>query len=157
MPVDLAALNIADGLTNSWPRWSPFVQTYKGHKLLWVTFSSNRDYGLHLVNKGFDHCFPPEGPLYDQPQPLSKMNTTYENCEQPQIWMAGVIVDSDRSMDAKDRSFPAFWLPFQDVNSHNHSAQWVEKIAPPMGCGNGAPCSQSETCCNGTCLASCIN
>jgi hypothetical protein len=157
MPIDLGALNVADGLTNSWPRWSPFVQTYKGHKLLWVTFSSNRDYGLHLVNKGFDHCFPPEGPMYDQPQPLSKMNTTYENCEQPQIWMAGVIVDPDRNMDTQDRSFPAFWLPFQDVNSHNHSAQWVEKVAPPMGCGDGGACNSGEVCCNGTCAPSCVN
>lgn len=156
-PIDLANLNVADGLTNSWPRWSPFVQTYKGKKLLWVTFSSNRDYGLHLVNKGFDHCFPPEGPIYDQPQPLSKQNTTYENCEQPQIWMAGVIVDPDRNTDATDRSFPAFWLPFQDVNSHNHSAQWVEKVAPPMGCGNGAPCTSGEVCCNGACAPSCVN
>ena len=25
VPLDLGALNVADGLTNSWPRWSPFV------------------------------------------------------------------------------------------------------------------------------------
>lgn len=157
VPIDLPGLNVADGLTNSWPRWSPFVQTYKGKKLLWVTFSSNRDYGLHLVNKGFDHCFPPEGPAYDQPQPLSKQNTTYENCEQPQIWMAGVIVDPDRTSDVNDRSFPAFWLPFQDVNSHNHSAQWVEKVAPPAGCGDAGACGGGEVCCNGTCQPSCVN
>src|SRR6201999_4388813 len=78
-PIDLPLLNSApsgagdpDKLTNSWPKWSPFVQSYRGHKLLWVTFSSNRDYGLHLVNHGFDNCYPPESPDYDQPQPLSK-------------------------------------------------------------------------------------
>ncbi|HSQ66882.1 MAG TPA: hypothetical protein VLM85_26870 [Polyangiaceae bacterium] len=168
-PLDLAALNVADGLSNSWPRWSPFVGTYKGHKLLWVTFSSNRDYGLHLVNTGFDNCYPPESPLYDQPQPLSKQNTTYANCAQPQIWMAGVIVDDDRGLDKGDRSFPAFWLPFQDVNSHNHSAQWVEKIvsSPPDAgpcvstaggaCGPSNLCCTDYVCCNGTCQGACVN
>ena len=170
-PVDLPALNVADGLSNSWPRWSPFVQSYKGRSVLWVTFSSNRDYGLHLVNHGFDNCYPPEGPAYDQPQPLSKKGVTYESCAQPQIWMAAVIVDADGSLDAKDRSFPAFWLPFQDVNAHNHSAQWVEKVqGPPPGTGGdggtcgglGAACSASAlccsdvVCCNGGCVASCI-
>jgi len=81
------------------------VQTYKGKKLLWVTFSSNRDYGLHLVNKGFDNCYPAEGPTYDDPQPLSKQGVTYANCAQPQIWMAGVIVEEDGTLDMKDRSF----------------------------------------------------
>ena len=114
-PIDLPALNVADGLSNSWPRWSPFVGSFHGHQILWVTFSSNRDYGLHLVNTGFDNCYPPESPAYDQPQPLSKQNTTYQNCAQPQIWMAAVIVDTDRGLDANDRSYPAFWLPFQDV------------------------------------------
>jgi hypothetical protein len=136
-PIDLPALNVSDGLTNSWPRWSPFVQKYKGHKLLWVTFSSNRDYGLHLVNKGFDNCYPPESPMYDQPQPLSKQGVGYENCAEPQIWMAAIVVDEDPALDKSDRSFPAFWLPFQDVTSHNHSAQWVEKIAISTGSGGG--------------------
>jgi hypothetical protein len=172
--IDLAKLNVADGLTNSWPRWSPFVQTYKGHKLLWVTFSSNRDYGLHLVNKGFDNCYPPESPAYDLPQPLSKQGVGYEGCAQPQIWMAAILVDDDRALDAQDRSFPAFWLPFQDVKSHNHSAQWVEKVqGPPPGgdagagsdggtCGeqgatcNPAACCSDTICCGTTCQYTCL-
>jgi len=164
-PIDLPALNIADGLSNSWPRWSPFVSHFHGHNIVWVTFSSNRDYGLHLTNTGFDNCYPPESPAYDQPQPLSKQNTTYQNCAQPQIWMAAVNVDTDRAQDAKDRSFPAFWLPFQDVNSHNHSAQWVEKVNNPdqpdsgtclptgsqCGTDGGAVCCQ--ICSAGQCIA----
>ena len=179
-PLDLPALNVADGLTNSWPRWSPFVQSYKGHKLLWVTFSSNRDYGLHLGNKGFDNCYPPESPTYDQPQPLSKQGVSYANCAQPQIWMAAIDVDEDPSLDAKDRSFPAFWLPFQDVNSHNHSAQWVEQVQGPPGtgdggvsdgggseaggtcnesggaCGASSICCSDVVCCSGTCQFTCL-
>ena len=169
-PIDLAALNVADGLTNSGPRWSPFVTTFHGHSILWVTFSSNRDYGLHLANKGFDNCYPPEGPAYDQPAPLSKQGVTYANCAQPQIWMAAVIVNPSTELDASDRSFPAFWLPFQDVTAHNHSAQWVEKVqAPPSGgsdggscggngasCGSGPPCCSDTVCCGNTCVYSCI-
>ena len=52
--------------------------------------------------------------------------------------MAAVIVDPDRTLDAKDRSYPAFWLPFQDVTAHNHSAQWVSTVqsgGPPGGDG----------------------
>ena len=198
--IDLPALNVADGLSNSWPRWSPFVQTYKGKKLLWLTFSSNRDYGLHLLNQGLtftdatgvhpvDNCYPPSSPTEpaygDNPQPLSKAGVGYTDCQQPQIWMAAVIIDDDASLDAKDRSFPAFWLPFQDVNSHNHSAQWVEKVlspppppppgdagpdgaidgsGPPLCLAAGASCAAGSTgvccadvvCCRGTCLSTCI-
>jgi len=160
-------------LSNSWPRWSPFVGHFHGHNILWLTFSSNRDYGLHLTNTGFDNCYPPESPAYDQPQPLSKQGVTYKNCAQPQIWMAAVNVDSDRNQDSKDRSFPAFWLPFQDVNSHNHSAQWVEKVNNPdqpdggTCAPTGTPCGPDAgavVCCQACCTvnnvlqcATCIN
>jgi len=127
-PIDLTSLNIANGLSNSWPRWSPALQTYKNHQILWVTFSSNRDYGVRLKNSGFDNYYPPESPTYDQPQPATKQGVTFDNYAAPQIWMAAVIVDTDRSLDATDRSFPAFWLPFQDVTAHNHSAQWVSEV-----------------------------
>ncbi len=134
-PLDLPNLDVADGLSNSWPRWSPALQTYKNHQILWVTFSSNRDYGVRLKNTGFDNYYPPESPLYDQPQPQSKQGQTTDNYAAPQIWMAAIIVDPSRSLDATDRSFPAFWLPFQDVTAHNHSAQWVNQVQgmPPSG------------------------
>src|SRR5205807_1067968 len=49
-PVEAHQLDGDGALTNSWPRWSPFVQTYHGQRLLWVTFSSTRDYGLRVRN-----------------------------------------------------------------------------------------------------------
>ena len=30
-----------------------------------------------------------------------------------------------------DPSFPAFRLPFQDLRTNNHIAQWVEKVVRP--------------------------
>jgi hypothetical protein len=167
-PIDLPALNVADGLTNSWPRFSPFVQTYKGKRILWITFSSNRDYGLRLVNTGFDNCYPPKSPAENQPQPLSMPGVGYENCAKPQLWMAAVVVDPDPALDAADRSFPAFWLPFQSVDSHNHAAQWVERsqdISPDAGAcgeegascgGTGDLCCADTVCCVDVCQFDCI-
>src|SRR5262249_52827642 len=121
----------------------------------------------------FDNCYPPESPAYDQPQPLTKQGVGYEDCAQPQIWIAAVVVDPDPSLDTKDRSFPAFWLPFQDVNSHHHSAPWVEQIqgggepdgGPEGGacgeqgaaCGPSGGCCADVICCFNVCQYTCIN
>jgi len=144
-----------------------------------VTFSSNRDYGLHLKNSGFDNYYPPEGPVYDQPQPASKQNILFDAYAQPQIWMAAVVVDPSRSIDSTDRSYPAFWLPFQEVSAHNHSAQWVAQVQGGPGgdagtgsssggdssqacgqagasCGSGDPlCCTDVVCCAGMCQNGC--
>ena len=96
------------------------------------------------------------------------------------------MVDEDAALDSGDRSFPAFWLPFQDVNSHNHSAQWVERIVgkqpmpdggtPPPADAGAAPdaaadsgpmcagvdmacslgCCPDVVCCHGTCQPFCL-
>jgi hypothetical protein len=180
-PLTLTNLNVGTGLTNSWPRWSPALTSFHGHSVLWVTFSSNRDYGLHLKNGGFDNYYPPEGPSYDQPQPASKQNILFDNYAEPQIWMAAIIVDPSPSLDSTDRSYPAFWLPFQEVSAHNHSAQWVAQVqggpggdggtgsssggsdsaTPACGesgaaCGGDNPlCCSDVICCGGACASGC--
>ena len=175
-PLDLPNLNVAPGLSNSWPRWSPVVQTYKNHKILWVTFSSDRDYGLHLKNTaagyppgmpdggidsgpgGYDNYYPPESPMYDQPQPMSKQGVTFDNYAAPQIWMTAIVVDADRSLDTTDRSMPAFWLPFQDVTAHNHSAQWVATVqgGPGGGSPDGGGSSEGGTGSGGDAAPACV-
>ncbi len=147
-PIALDKANLHDTLTNSWPRWSPFVQMYRGKRLLWVTFSSTRDYGLRVQNEGaqYFNCYPPvspENPSGDHKQPFDP------NCTQPQIWMAAISLDD--LAQGHDPSFPAFWLPFQDYTAHNHIAQWVDAIAPPvctMGT-QGQACSTAMPCCPG--------
>ncbi len=51
-PVSLATANGRDATWgNSWPKWAPFVERYVGEleePLMWITFSSGRDYGLRL-------------------------------------------------------------------------------------------------------------
>ncbi len=101
-PVELARANQGPNLRNSWGRWSPFVQTYKGATLLWLTFSSTRDYGTRLVN-----------------------STKDAKDRNPQIWMTAIRVGELTA--GTDPSFPAFRLPAQDLATNNHIAQWTEK------------------------------
>ncbi len=168
-PIEAKNANGDPKMTNSWPRWSPFVQSYKGSRLLWVTFSSTRDYGLHVrnsvkVDNGSGtlvdqvNCYPPDSPQnptgsHTQPLPA--------NCNQPQIWMAAINLSTAELAGAGDPSFPAFWLPFQDVNSHNHIAQWTQTVVNPGGggaCDGGQPmCLASNAACGPSICGTCCN
>ncbi|MCK5795634.1 MAG: hypothetical protein KAI47_00510, partial [Deltaproteobacteria bacterium] len=111
--------NVTGSYGNSWPKFAPFVQTYKGRKLMWLTFSSRRDYGLRLVGKG-----------------------------QAQIWMTAI--DVGRAEMSTDPSYPAFWLPFQDIHTGNHIAQWTAQVVRKP-CGIDGNCPTGETCVKGLC------
>jgi WD40-like Beta Propeller Repeat len=102
--IDLANANGQGKLTNSWPKWSPFKGKYKAGDILWLTFSSARDYGYR----------------------------TYDTNGQPthfrQLWV--VAFDPARAAAGKDPSFAPVWLPFQDAATSNHIGQWTEKVVP---------------------------
>lgn len=105
-PVQLTAFNAAaGGLTNSWGRWAPFQQTVGAgnEPIYWVTTSSKRDFGVRRINSG---------------QP--------EGAKTPQIWMAPFY--TSRATAGTDPSGPAFRLPFQNLMSNNHIAQWTERV-----------------------------
>jgi hypothetical protein len=144
--------------SNSWPRWSPFVQMYKGSKLLWITFSSTRDYGLRVRNHqpNMFQCYPSDsledpGGQHRQPFP--------SGCQQPQIWMAAINLSTAEVSTGGDPSYPAFWLPFQaEVDSmgrptHNHTAQWTSTVVtqpqPDMGVciPTGQSCAANPNAC----------
>ncbi len=105
-PVELKRANKGKTLRNSWPRFSPFSHEYQGGKLFWFSFSSIRDYGTELVNS------------------TKKIEKSI-----PQIWMTAFSADLAKA--GKDPSFPAFWLPYQDLRSRNHIAQWTKKVPKP--------------------------
>lgn len=169
-PVDLEKANGSPAsapvpLSNSWPKWSPFLQSYKGDQLLWIAFSSTRDYGLRVRNHqpGMFQCYPPDS--YEQPG-AAHHSAFSPQCQQPQIWMAAIDVTAARGAQksvagAMDPSYPGFWLPFQDITTHNHTPQWTQTVAnnPPPDAGacvqaNGN-CTQGGTCCSGlVCQAS---
>jgi hypothetical protein len=171
-PVDLAALNASGSITNSWPRFAPTTQTYKGHTIVWVTFASTRDYGDVVRNstmvggKPQFLCYPPESP--ENPMGQKSNVTSDPQCLQPQLWMAAIDITS--AAGGTDSSFPAFWLPFQLPSAHNHIAQWVVSlVGPPPPDGGTAPdggfmCIPDNTpctpgspdCCNGICCNSAV-
>jgi len=54
-----------------------------------------------------------------------------------QIWMTAF--DPAKAKAGTDPSYPGFWLPFQDVGSGNHIAQWVTKV-------DRKPCTSTSEC-----------
>jgi len=112
-PIALARANspgVADAgataLTNTFAKWAPFVQYQdEQHQLMWLTVSSGRRYGLRN---------PPAGGT--------------ENPVGTLIWMAGINTGS-----TQDPSYAAFCLPFQDITTSNHIAQWTEFYIPGPG------------------------
>jgi hypothetical protein len=100
-------LDTGTSLTNSWPKWAPFEAqrtTMAGTRVVWMTFSSTRKYGLRN---------PPPG-------------TSAESLSGSLIWM--VAIDPDRALAGEDPSVAAFALPFQDLSSSNHIAQWTKEV-----------------------------
>src|SRR5579883_511726 len=129
-PIDLANANGSPAtspipLSNSYPRWAPFVQSYKGYSLLWLTFSSTRDYGLRILNHktGMYQCYPADAP---QTPGAARLTSFPPQCQQPQLWMAPVVFSA--ATTPLDVSGVAFWIPYQDPTTHNHSAQWTEQV-----------------------------
>ncbi|HLL24040.1 MAG TPA: hypothetical protein VK427_18035, partial [Kofleriaceae bacterium] len=112
-PVALTSFNVANGLTNSWGRWAPFQQTVgaTADPIYWITVSSKRDFGVRRLNST---------------QPDSNANGTNEDEKTPQIWMSPFY--TARAAAGQDPSGPAFRLPFQNLTSNNHIAQWTERV-----------------------------
>jgi hypothetical protein len=156
-PVDLANANgsstsIASALSNSYPRFAPFIQNYKGKRLLWVTFSSTRDYALRVLNhmNGMYPCYPSDS--YEWPGSVHT-NIVDTLCQHPQIWMAPILVDGAQATTS-DPSGVAFWLPYQDPTTHNHLASWMWQPQQSDGGTDACSCAMAGGPCgpaNGGC------
>jgi hypothetical protein len=110
-PVQLAKADESLGITNSWPRWAPFPQTLgtANEPMFWVTMGSKRDFGVRLRNTG----------LFQRPA----VGTPAKSA---QIWMTPFL--PNRADKGQDPSAKAFRLPFQNLDSSNHIAQWTERV-----------------------------
>lgn len=70
--------------------------------------------------------------------------------QQSQLWM--VAFDPTKVASGQDPSFPAFWLPFQDMGSGNHIGQWSVQVPRANCVGSGqSTCANGEVCTNGKC------
>lgn len=129
-PVDLARADGTNAHGNSWPKWAPFREMYSGEltePLMWITFSSHRDYGLRLRN-----------------------STRGSEGQTVQLWMSAFRPDRV-TRPGDDPSSPAFWLPFQDMTVGNHIAQWTE-IVRRTECMTNSNCRTGEYCQNNRCV-----
>jgi hypothetical protein len=142
-------------LTNSWVRWLPFIQEYKGKKLAWVTFSSTRSYGLRINNSGQEDCYPTENPSDQKVAPAGAYPDFPNNtaCARTQLWMAAIDLDTGAVASGGDVSHPAFWLPFQDQTTQNHLGQWTQKNFKGACGGDAGTCAAGYVCDNGGCAA----
>jgi hypothetical protein len=116
VPVELAAANapgVADrgatDLGTSYPKWNPFAFRVSAQsQILWLTFSSLRRYGLRPS--------PPPASSHEG-LPVGTL-----------IWM--VAIDPAKLAQGQDPSSAAFCLPFQDITTSNHIAQWTGVAVP---------------------------
>ncbi|HEY1558865.1 MAG TPA: hypothetical protein VGF94_28775 [Kofleriaceae bacterium] len=98
-PVQLTTANISAGLTDSWGRWAPFAQTFGAN--------SEQMYWITVSSK-------------------RDFGVRLVGTQRPQVWMTGFF--PDRATGGMDPSSPAFRLPFQDITSDNHIAQWAQQV-----------------------------
>jgi hypothetical protein len=101
-PKQLASASSMAGNTDSWGRWAPFAQTFGA--------SNEKMYWVTVSSK-------------------RDFGVRLVGADRPQIWMTPFF--PDRAAQAQDPSAPAFRLPFQAIESHNHIAQWTEQIVAP--------------------------
>lgn len=102
-PVELIGANNTTGLTNSWGRWAPFSQT--------IGATNEPMYWVTVSS------------TRDFGVRLTSLN-------RPQLWMTPFF--PDRASSLQDPSAAAFRLPFQNIDSNNHIAQWTEQIIAPL-------------------------
>ncbi len=97
-----ASPGVSDGATtnlaDTLPKTSPFQTTQGNGKLFWYTVASRREPGLRKKT----------GP------------------SQQLLWM--FAIDPAKVLAGKDGSYTGFFLPFQDLQTSNHIAQWTKKL-----------------------------
>ncbi len=102
-PLRLDSPNLALGLTNSWARWAPFEQVLNP--------------GDELSENFFWLTFSSKREFGVRLAPGS-----------PQLWMAPFF--PGRADAGSNPSGPAFRLPFQEITTNNHIAQWTTEVVP---------------------------
>lgn len=99
-PFQLATPDLGTGLTNSWARWAPFEQAL----------------GEETPEPFFWFTFSSK----------RAFGVRMAQGARPQVWMAPFFP----GRVGGEPSAPAFRLPFQDLATSNHIAQWTEEVVP---------------------------
>jgi hypothetical protein len=101
--VQLAGANALGSLTNSWGRWAPFQQT--------IGVNNEPMYWITVSS-------------------TRDFGVRLVGQSRPQIWMSPFF--PNRAAAAADPSAAVFRLPFQNIDSNNHIAQWTEQVVAPL-------------------------
>jgi hypothetical protein len=102
------ALDPSEDLANTFPRWAPFEDPR-------FSDGSGRIHWMTFSSRRHYGLRDPDGKQL--------------------LWM--VAVDPDVTTQGQDGSYPAFALPFQDLTTSNHIAQWTEVVVPTGGDDDG--------------------
>ncbi len=102
-PLRLESPNVTSGLTNSWARWAPFVQELRP-----AGETPEQFFWLTFSSKRAFGVRLGQGT--------------------PQLWMTPFF--PARAAAGTDPSGPAFRLPFQELGTNNHIAQWTTRVVP---------------------------
>lgn len=97
-PIQLTTADVSAGFTNSWARWAPFASSFG----------------------------PNSTPIFWLTVSSKRAFGNRLAAGRPQLWMFPFF--ADRAEAGQDPSGPAFRLPFQDLASNNHIAQWTEQF-----------------------------
>lgn len=93
-------------LMDTYPKAAPFVISHRGQDIGWFTVGSQRRAGLRKV--------------------FLKSSVVGDPSTQSLLWM--FALDASRVVEGADGSYPGFFLPFQDLTTSNHMAQWTARI-----------------------------
>ena len=64
-----------------------------------------------------------------------------------------MVAVSPKRLATADGGYPAFWLPFQDLKTGNHIAQWTEKVErAPCTATDTSNCRPDEMCIGNECV-----
>ena len=104
------------GVTNSWPKWSPSVQTCSdGLTYYWLIFSSSRDGNTFNLNN------------FKQPRPSTPLPTS-------QLYLTALTIDKNNAITTYPAVFiwnqPAASAQFANSNQSNHTPVWEEVAIP---------------------------
>ncbi len=109
-------LTAADETFDSNPSFSPFI----AGGYYWLLFRSFRPYGHYTQFSDTAHTY------------------------QHQLWVTAISAQ-DLAAGNIDPSRPAFWLPGQDTDTNNMTAQWAQNPCH----GEGGACGVTSDCCGG--------
>jgi hypothetical protein len=118
-PIELANAGAVAHATNSWPRWAPFMRADE--------LGATRLWFTFSSKRDY--------------------GVRLVGAARAQIWMAAF--DPNVALSGADGSAAAFWLPFQNLETRNHTAVWTERVAP-RNCQRHSDCLDPALVCNPT-------